>query len=439
MRLASISTYQGPSHITTKGNHKRSNMSERASSQNDPLLLFRQSIASEASITPIIGNDTNLDTSVSVSLARATHLRFSSTANALPLNTPTRFVSSDIFVDLRSIYFAWLKRESAIPEYNAAALALNTELGPGSEIHKLAFVERLDLITWLEGASEESEYIKSLTEDNNSAAVNAQTVGTVSVTSSATGKLRKSIDPRLAQIYNGERKMGDRNSILRGVKPIDLSHVRKLATPFNARKAAAAAASGATQSPMALSHNHKAPVRRPDPIILLSPSASSLLKMSNIKYFLESGIYIPADGANSSSTSTASILHISRLLPSIDPTRAIRFIIVDTPEQFKPEYWGRVVAVFTTGQVWQFKSYKWQQPTDLFRHTLGVYVGWRGEPLPETVKSWGRGVFGAGIDKYVSGGSRWRDREIVESIWKSIEEGMRAKGWTRDNGPLIDN
>jgi parafibromin len=59
---------------------------------------------------------------------------------------------------------------------------------------------------------------------------------------------------------------------------------------------------------------------------------------------------------------------------------------VDTPEQFKPEYWSRVVAVFTTGQMWQFKSYKWQQPTELFRNTVGVYVGWRGEQLPEIEK-----------------------------------------------------
>ncbi|KAI1003384.1 hypothetical protein K3495_g4823 [Podosphaera aphanis] len=408
-------------------------------SQNDPLILLRQSIISDAPFLPTVGEDAS-EASNDLSLARATHLRFSSpTQQFIPLTTPTRFTSSDKPVDLRSIYFAWVKRESAIPEYNAAALALNTELGAGAEIHKLAFVERLDLITWLEGASEESEYIKPLAE-NGTATLNAQSTsgakgGTASVVASGTDRQAKPIDPRLAEIYNGERKMGDRNSVLRGIKPTDFSHVRKLAAPFNSRKAAAAAAAVA-QNPPALPHNHRAPVRRPDPIILLSPSASSLLKMSNIKSFLESGIYVPADGANSTSTSSASILHISRLLPNIDPSRAIRFIIVDTPEQFKPEYWGRVVAVFTTGQVWQFKSYKWQQPTDLFRHTLGVYVGWRGEPLPDTVRAWGRGVLGVGVDKYIPGGSRWRDREVVESIWKNIEEDMRGKGWTRDNGPL---
>ncbi|RKF61038.1 Cell division control protein 73 [Erysiphe neolycopersici] len=431
-------------------------MADKGTPQMDTLLLLRKSIESDAVITPVIASDdTSKIISSDVSFARATHLQFSSTQRLLSLSTPTRFISSETSVDLRSIYFAWLRRDLAIPEYNAAVLALNTELGAGAEIHKLAFVERLDLITWLEGASEDIEYIKPLAEDSNSAttSVNATGAGIKGssnggsgnnlIKNSATGKQLKSIDPRLAQIYSGERKMGDRNSVLRGIKPSDFSHVRKLAAPFNSRKAAAAAAAAATatatQNSSALPHNSKTPTRRPDPIILLSPSASSLLKMSNIKSFLESGIYVPADGANSTSTSTASILHISRFLPNVDSSRPIRFIIVDTPEQFKPEYWGRVVAVFTTGQVWQFKSYKWQQPTDLFRHTLGVYVGWRGEPLPETVKGWGRGVLGVGIDKYVSGGSRWRDREIVESIWKGIEEGMRAKGWTRENGPLIEN
>lgn len=124
-------------------------------------------------------------------------------------------------------------------------------------------------------------------------------------------------------------------------------------------------------------------------------------------------------------------------MPSIDASRPLRFIIVDSPADFKPEYWGRVVAVFTTGQVWQFKSYKWQQPTELFRNTLGVYVGWRGDPPPETVRGWGRGVLTTQIEPFVSSQpqSRWRDREVVENIWKAIEEGMRARGWKRESGP----
>ncbi len=59
--------------------------------------------------------------------------------------------------------------------------------------------------------------------------------------------------------------------------------------------------------------------------------------------------------------------------------------------------------------------------------------------MPETVKGWGRGVFSTQIDKYNAGAppaSRWRDREVVESIWKGIEDNMRQKGWRRESGPM---
>lgn len=116
------------------------------------------------------------------------------------------------------------------------------------------------------------------------------------------------------------------------------------------------------------------PSRRPDPIILLSPSASALIRLSNARSFLEDGKFAPADAGSTG----ASMLHVQRSMPNIDPTRPMRFILVEGPEQFKPEYWNRVVAVFTTGQTWQFKNYKWSNPNELFKHVLGVYLGWRG-------------------------------------------------------------
>lgn len=194
-----------------------------------------------------------------------------------------------------------------------------------------------------------------------------------------------------------------------------------------------------TTSTTLASRDSKKPGRRPDPIILLSPSASSLLRMSNIRSFLAEGTYIPADSALAgSSGTTANILHVSRLLPSIDPQRPFRFILVDTPEQFKPDYWARVVAVFTTGQTWQFKSYKWQAAPELFRHALGIFVGWRGEEVPASVKGWGRGVMSTGVEKWnpqQGTNGRWRDREVVEGVWDQVEESMRRAGWSKDGGP----
>jgi parafibromin len=185
----------------------------------------------------------------------------------------------------------------------------------------------------------------------------------------------------------------------------------------------------------ALVVNHK-PQRRPDPIILLSPSASSLLRMSNAKSFLEDGRYEPADH-----NSTATMLHISRKMPDIDPSRPMRFILVEGPEQFKPEYWNRVVAVFTTGQAWQFKNYRWSNPSELFKHVPGLYLGWRGEKPPETIRAFGSRVQTFQVEKLRgpaapgAEASRWRDREVVETIWKAIGTNMRHKGWRKDAIP----
>lgn len=186
---------------------------------SDPLLLLRTNIASSSTIVPTAAEQ-------EAPLAKATHLTFTTPARiSLPIDNPTRFASNDAPVNLRSIYLAWLKREVAIPEYTASVSQLNDELEGGAKVQNLAFVERLDLITWLEGASEESEYIKPLAGDTDGAASSAAAAlaskGAAAPAIGATvGRSGKgTIDPRLAIIYNSERKMGDRNSVLRGIKP----------------------------------------------------------------------------------------------------------------------------------------------------------------------------------------------------------------------------
>lgn len=196
-----------------------------ASVNEDALILLRQSIASGSDVFPTASDDA---TAPEVSLSQATHLTFTApTRISLPIDVPTRFTSNSQPVGLRSIYFAWLKREVAIPEYNDSASGLNEELAKGNKdrVRQFAFVERLDLITWLEGASEESEYIKPLAGDKDGASSSAAAAlaskgAAATATGSAAGRSGKgTLDPRLANIYNSERKMGDRNTVLRGTKP----------------------------------------------------------------------------------------------------------------------------------------------------------------------------------------------------------------------------
>lgn len=215
----------------------------------DPLLALRRAIAASSLPTPTTSADLSTENATE-DLAQATHLYFTQPIpQSIPLSAPTRFVSANAnkAVDLRSIFFAWLKKDVAIPEYIASAQELNDALkkrerkeGEEEEqVQNLVFVERLDLITWLEGASDESEYIKPL-EGAVAAAVQGAEVsasvasgaaggvptvpsggaaGAVPVTGPSTGRVTKTIDPRLQEIYNGERKMGDRNTVLRGIKP----------------------------------------------------------------------------------------------------------------------------------------------------------------------------------------------------------------------------
>jgi len=138
---------------------------------------------------------------------------------------------------------------------------------------------------------------------------------------------------------------------------------------------------------------------------------------------------------------------VSRMMPSINPNGPMRFLLTETSDFPKPDDWARLVAVFTTGQLWQFKGYKWSQPAELFSKAMGVYVGWTGDQVPDAVKGWGRAVKAVGVEKWSSGNAaaggqavgRWKDREVVESIWVAIEASMRAKGWNRELGLVPNN
>lgn len=204
---------------------------------SDALQLLRASIA--ASKPPVLttsSDPTTAEASQTDSFVEATSLYFSHpTPLCIPLDQKTRFTSTNpdtVQVDLRSIFFAWLQKDVAVPEYIALAAELDKQLPEGQKVRNLIFVERLDLITWLEGASEESEYIKpiegatALGDAANRAADVAggaavPTVGGagVGVTQTVGGRPVKTIDARLQAIYNGERRLGDHNTALRGIKP----------------------------------------------------------------------------------------------------------------------------------------------------------------------------------------------------------------------------
>lgn len=175
-----------------------------SSTDQDPLLLLRQCIKAKVAVFPTASDQPDAP---EVPLSEADYLTFFTPSPiSIPIGTLTRFAPNNVPVDLRSVYFAWIHRESLIPEYNASASQLDEALGNKGQVRKFAFVERLELLPWLDGTSEESEHIKPLAAAPS--------------TDSKLGRSGKgTLDPRMAVIYNSERKMGDHNSILRGIKP----------------------------------------------------------------------------------------------------------------------------------------------------------------------------------------------------------------------------
>jgi parafibromin len=142
--------------------------------------------------------------------------------------------------------------------------------------------------------------------------------------------------------------------------------------------------------------------------------------MSNIKPFLEQGTFIPPSSIPPSAVQS-DIIFINRKSPRLN-NASIRFVVVDTVEKFKADYWDRVVCVFTTGQAWQFKDYKWSSPRELFMRVKGFTVQYEGEPVGVAGREWNVEVLKVGRNK------RYTDRQISEQVWERLEQWMDKRG-----------
>ncbi len=92
--------------------------------------------------------------------------------------------------------------------------------------------------------------------------------------------------------------------------------------------------------------------------------------MHNVKTFLEDGKFIPPDVAarEAGGGRGPELLHISHRSNRAGG-RAVRYVVVEGTEKFKPDYWERVVCVFTTGHI----------PVSLLlSFTPAVFVSWMG-------------------------------------------------------------
>lgn len=322
------------------------------------------------------------------------------------LDTDSGFASEETgkSVTVRAIYEAWLHHDSNTADYLADCESNNVEV--------INFMERTELNSYLSAASETCKYVETKKGQKR-----------VRIETDDTNKENKrqdliDADPLLQEILKNERETVDHNKALRGSKLTDFSNVAKEAedniikVSKSKQKQKHSAKTTETKSLATI-------LRKKDPIIILSPSASALINMSNVKAFLEKGQFEEP----SSTMGGPDMMYITRQSKQFD--RNVKFVVVSNVSKFftKPEHWDRVVAVFTTGQEWQFKNYRDFEPLTLFQKVKGYFVHYSGDPVPENVNSWNLEV--VPIERT----RRFKDRQTSEALWESLEKFMAARGY----------
>lgn len=336
------------------------------------------------------------------------------------LGEESQFKGSKMY-DVKSVYFCWMNRDAAVTEY--------IEQCENNKVDVISFVEKTDLISYLKGETDTSNYVIKPNSDEKDGKKRG-TRDDEKVDYKESKRLKIESDPLLKEISKHEIELVDHDKALRGtqkandfsnlireceykiVRPLKSASKKPSTTSKDARKKEVA---GNDSSSLATI------LKKKDPIIILSPSAISMLTMNNVKLFLQDGKFVdPQDIKEGANLNMVQVIRQSKKFG-----KKIKFVVVSNVEKFfvKPEYWDRVVAVFTTGQEWQFKNYKINQPNLLFQKVKGFYVDYSGDVIPNNIKNWNVQVIS--LDR----NQRFKDRQVSEFLWESIERFMMSRGY----------
>ncbi|KAG5352489.1 hypothetical protein C0989_002123, partial [Termitomyces sp. Mn162] len=388
-------------------------------SSTDALLSLRQAIKAKEPITYADGNGS------CSTLLHATHLVISCVS--LPKSSPTRYLKTGVtnatspsdFFSLEAVYLAWLLRDAGGAEYMKQARENGLAVG------FVSVTERKNVVDWLEGRSHENARIVPLPSDSTTppgspprlanAATLAPRKAHAELMNSSPSKRRYVADAHdvevVKKIRQSEVELRDRNSVLRGTKPNNFSSIRTVYAE-KLKKMKEASKNGNVAPSVMSTTDAKMQARKARnnyPIIMISSSPTALITMHNVKRFLQESTFEPSQDARAraaaeGNTRPEDMIPIYRKRTHIDSSGKetethARYYIVDSVEalsKFGADAWDRVVCVMTTGQAWQFRPYKWNEPIQLFHHGMGsdalivkgIYVSWANDPPNAKIKDW---------------------------------------------------
>ncbi|CAA7260948.1 unnamed protein product [Cyclocybe aegerita] len=414
-------------------------------SSQDPLLALRQAIKSKSIVTY------STDGRPCSSLVNAKQLVID--GHSYTKSSSTRYrkagAPSD-FYSLDAVYVAWLLRDAPGAEYMKQAREHGLAVG------FVSVTERKHVVDWLEGRISDSNRIAPLSAGESTTPPGTPPRPTGGQTSQATPrprgaeahtssptKRRYVADAQdvevVKKIKQNEVELRDRTTVLRGTKPNNFSAVRTAYTEKLKKLREARPGTGSTPAtPVADPKMLARKARHNQPIIMISSSPTALITMHNVKRFLEDSTFEPSQEARARATSEGNLrpedlIPIYRKRTTIDSSGKetvikATYLVVDSVEalsKFGPDAWDRVVCVMTTGQAWQFRPYKWNEPRQLFHNVKGIYVSWSNDPPNVKIKDWN--VTELKIDPH----RRHVDKSVVAHFWKLLDT------WIQTNKPWL--
>ncbi|KAI9202863.1 RNA pol II accessory factor, Cdc73 family-domain-containing protein [Polychytrium aggregatum] len=150
------------------------------------------------------------------------------------------------------------------------------------------------------------------------------------------------------------------------------------------------------------------------PIIVVPAIATSLITLYNAPQFLRDSVFQPSEEIRQAAKQKPLPVTIER------PNTATRtgpksFQITDSPERLTAEEWDNVVAVFATGQAWQFSRWKYNQPVDLFSKVKGFALKYADDPK-NPCANWNVEVLN------IHKSRRHLDAQSVYDFWSHLDE-----------------
>lgn len=173
------------------------------------------------------------------------------------------------------------------------------------------------------------------------------------------------------------------------------------------------------------------------PIVIVPQSFTTMINSTNVEDFLVNSKFATVEEKREAGVQRAATQTLSRPLKStggvIAPSAGARggkvieymdFKVVDNPAKvLKDEEWENIVAVFATGQTWQFKGWKkgYDTPVDLFSRVLGIHLVLEGAPVDANIETWNCKVLK--VHQY----ARQKDNIIVTSFWSLFDNFLKVQ------------